>query len=106
MDIVQTNFRLFGKPHRGAGEKIRLGVQYGRRRKDFQFDYTQPWLFDKKLAFSTGLYYRDLLYLSDKYDQTIAGGYMSLRKPLGEYTSLSFKSSLEKYEIDVDSDSE
>ena len=105
MDIVQTNFRLFGKPHRGAGEKIRLGVQYGRRRKDFQFDYTQPWLFDKKLAFSTGLYYRDLLYLSDKYDQTIAGGYMSLRKPLGEYTSLSFKSSLEKYEIDVDSDS-
>ena len=29
MDIVQTNFRLFGKPHRGAGEKIRLGVQYG-----------------------------------------------------------------------------
>ena len=33
MDIVQTNFRLFGKPHRGAGEKIRLGVQYGRRRK-------------------------------------------------------------------------
>jgi len=105
MDIVQTNFRLFGKPHRGAGEKIRLGVQYGRRRKDFQFDYTQPWLFDKKLSMSAGLYYRDLLYLSDKYDQTIAGGYMSLRKPLGEYTSLSFKSSLEKYEIDVDSDS-
>ena len=105
MDIVQTNFRLFGKPHRGGGEKIRLGVSYGSRRKDLQFDYTQPWLFDKKLAFSTGLYYRDLLYLSDKYDQTIAGGYMSLRKPLGEYTSLSFKGSLENYEIDVDDDS-
>ena len=104
MDIVQTNFRLFGKPHRGGGEKIRLGVSYGSRRKDLQFDYTQPWLFDKKLAFSTGLYYRDLLYLSDKYDQTIAGGYMSLRKPLGEYTSLSFKGSLENYEIDVDDD--
>jgi outer membrane protein insertion porin family len=105
MDIVQTNFRLFGKPHVGGGEKIRLGVQYGRRRKDFQFDYTQPWLFDKKLAFGTGLYFRDLLYLSDKYDQTIGGAYMSLRRPLGEYTSLSFKASLENYEIDVDSDS-
>ncbi len=104
MDIVQTNFRLFGKPHRGGGEKIRLGVSYGSRRKDLQFDYTQPWLFDKKLAFGTGLYYRDLLYVSDKYDQTIAGGYMSLRKPLGEYTSLSFKGSLENYEIDVDDD--
>ncbi|MEC9327783.1 MAG: outer membrane protein assembly factor BamA [Verrucomicrobiota bacterium] len=105
MDIVQTNFRLFGKPHAGAGEKIRFGVQYGRRRKDFQFDYTQPWLFDKKLALGTGLYYRDLLYLSYKYDQTIGGGYMSLRKPLGEYTTLSFKTSLENYQIDVDSDS-
>ena len=30
---------------------------------------------------------------------------MSLRKPIGEYTSLSFKASLENYEIDVDSDS-
>jgi len=105
MDIVQTNFRLFGKPHTGAGEKIRLGVQYGRRRKDFQFDYSQPWLFDKKLALGTGLYYRDLLYLSNKYDQTIGGGYLSLRKPLGEYTTLSFKTSLEHYEIDVDSNS-
>lgn len=105
MDIVQTNFRLFGKPHVGGGEKIRLGVQYGRRRKDFQFDYTQPWLFDKRLAFGTGLYFRDLLYLSDKYDQTIGGGYLSLRRPLGEYTSLSFKASLENYEIDVDSNS-
>ena len=105
MDIVQTNFRLFGKPHVGGGEKIRLGVQYGRRRKDFQFDYTQPWLFDKRLALGTGLYFRDLLYLSDKYDQTIGGGYLSLRKPIGEYTSLSFKASLENYEIDVDSDS-
>ena len=104
MDVMQTNFRLFGRPKTGGGEKIRLGLKYGTRRKDFQFDYTQPWLFDKKLALSTGVYYRDLLFLSDKYDQTVMGGYAGLRKPLGEYTSIAFKANLENYEIDVEDD--
>ena len=104
VDVMQTNFRLFGKPKTGGGEKIRLGLKYGTRRKDFQLDYTQPWLFDQKLALSNGVYYRDLLFLSDKYDQTVMGGYGALRKPLGEHTSLAFKASLENYEIDVDDD--
>ena len=104
MDVMQTNFRLFGRPKTGGGEKIRLGLKYGTRRKDFQFDYTQPWLFDKKLAFSSGVYYRDLLFLSDKYDQTVMGGYGGLRKPLGEHTALTFKANLENYEIDVEQD--
>ncbi len=104
VDVVQTNFNLWGKPHTGGGQKIRLGLKYGTKRKDFQLDFTEPWLFDRKLSFSTGLYYRDLLFLSDKYDQTNAGGYLGLGKTLGQYTSISAKLNLEQYDIAVDSD--
>lgn len=104
VDVVQTNFKLWGRPHTGSGQKLRLGLRFGIERKDFQLDFTEPWLFDSKLALSAGLYYRDLLFLSDRYDQTNAGGYVGLRKTLGQYSAISGQVNVERYDIEVDSD--
>jgi outer membrane protein insertion porin family len=111
IDVVQTNFKLWGRPKlfggkgmTGAGQKLRIGIKAGPERKDFQLDFTEPWLFDRKLAFSTGFYYRDLLFLSDYYEQTNGGIYFGLRKSLTQTTSLSTKLNFEGYDISVDSD--
>ena len=87
VDVIQTNFDVKGWPKfTGAGQKFRLSLKYGTERRDFAMDLTEPWLFDKKLALSTGVYYRDIYYNSDLYDERHAGGEVSLRKPLGEHS--------------------
>ncbi|MFT4546375.1 MAG: outer membrane protein insertion porin family [Verrucomicrobiales bacterium] len=87
VDIIQTNFDIKGWPKfTGAGQKFRMSLKYGTRRRDFSVDFTEPWLFDKKLALSTGVFYRDIFYNSDLYDERHAGGEISLRKPLGEHS--------------------
>lgn len=87
VDVIQTNFDIKGWPKfTGAGQKFRMSLKYGTRRRDFAMDFTEPWLFDKKLALSTGVFYRDIFYNSDLYDERHAGGEVSLRKPLGEHS--------------------
>ena len=50
-----------------------MSLKYGTRRRDFAVDFTEPWLFDKKLALSTGVYYRDIFFNSDLYDERHCG---------------------------------
>ena len=63
-----------------------MGLKYGTRRRDFQLSFTEPWFMGQKLAFTTELFYRDLFYLSDVFDQQNIGGSLSWRKPLGEHS--------------------
>ena len=87
VDVVQTNFDIKGWPKfTGAGQKFRLSLKYGTERRDFALDFTEPWLMDRKLSLSTGVYYRDIYYNSDLYDERHAGGEVSLRKPLSEHS--------------------
>ncbi len=86
-EITQTNFDLFDWPQfTGAGQRFRLSVRAGSERKDASISITEPWLFGHRLALTTEAYYRDLLFLSDQYDQTEVGAAISLRKSLGEFT--------------------
>lgn len=87
VDVIQTNFDIKGWPNfTGAGQKFRMSLKYGTERRDFALDFTEPWLFDRKLSLSTGVYYRDIYYNSDYYDERHAGTEISLRKPFGEFT--------------------
>ncbi|MGI9244492.1 MAG: outer membrane protein assembly factor BamA [Verrucomicrobiales bacterium] len=87
VDVIQTNFDIRGWPKfTGAGQKFRLSLKYGTERRDFAIDFTEPWLFDKKLSLSVGGYYRDIYYNSDYYDERHAGTEISLRKPMGEFS--------------------
>jgi outer membrane protein insertion porin family len=79
----EGNFDLFNPPYfRGGGQKLRVGVTIGLRRKDFQITFIEPWFLGKQLAFQTDLYHSELNYLSDVYDITQTGGRVGLTKQL------------------------
>jgi len=106
VDVIQTNFDIKGWPKfTGAGQKFRMSLKYGTRRRDFAFDFTEPWLMDRKLSLTTSLFYRDIFFNSDLYDEQHYGFDVSLRKPLGEHSFGKVGYRLEKVKIhNIDSD--
>ncbi|MBM3831750.1 MAG: outer membrane protein assembly factor BamA [Verrucomicrobia bacterium] len=82
--LREGNFDLFNPPYfRGGGQKFRIHVQMGTRRKDFQISFVEPWFLGRRLAFETDLYHRDLRFYSDLYDIHQTGARLGLRKALG-----------------------
>lgn len=80
----EGNFDLFNPPYfRGGGQKFRINIQMGTRRKDYVLSFIEPWFLGRKLAFGTDLYHRELNYYSDLYDITQTGGRLSLTRTLG-----------------------
>ncbi len=104
VEITQSNFDLFNWPSLvGGGQRFRLSLRGGKERKDFSLSITEPWFMGQRLALTGEAYYRDLLYLSDIYDQTQMGGALSLRKSLGEHIYGTVEYRYERLDIDVDS---
>ncbi len=100
VELTQGNFDIGNWPGlTGGGQKLRVRAQYGVRRRDFVFSFIEPWVFDYQLQFGIDAYYRDAQFLSDVYDQRTIGGALSLRKPIGEFSSLSLAYRLEKIEL-------
>ncbi len=80
----EGNFDLFNPPYfRGGGQKFRINIQMGTRRKDYVLSFIEPWFLGRKLAFGTDLYHRELNFYSDLYDITQTGGRLSLTRTLG-----------------------
>lgn len=80
----EGNFDLFNPPYfRGGGQKFRISLQLGTRRKDMVVEFVEPWFLGRKLAFGTQLYYRELNFYSDIYDIRQIGGRFSLTRTLG-----------------------
>lgn len=101
-EVTQSNFDMFDWPgFTGAGQRFRLSIRGGEQRKDASVSITEPWLFGHRLAFTSELYYKDLLFLSDWYDQTTVGANFSLRKSVGEFTYVVADYRVEQIEIDA-----
>lgn len=91
--LTQTNFDIRNWPHfTGAGQRFNLDVRYGDKRRDFSLSLVEPWFLGQRLSLGGEVFYRDLYYLSDVYDQQNYGGSVNLRKPIGEhaYAELSY----------------
>lgn len=102
-EVTQSNFDLFDPPSfAGGGQRFRFSVRAGSERKDVSVSITEPWFMGHRLAFTAEAYYRDLLFLSDQYDQTNYGVAFSLRKSVGEHTYVVGDYRLEKIEIDAE----
>jgi len=72
--FVQGNFDLFNPPFfTGGGQKFRLQITAGSRRKDYQITFEEPWLFDQKKRLSVDLYHREIQYLSRYFEQQQTG---------------------------------
>lgn len=103
VEVSQTNFDITNWPSlTGAGQRFRVGARVGTRRKDFSIALTEPWFMGKRLALTGEFFYRDLLFLSDYYDQTEIGGAVSLRKPLGEFAYGNLEVKPQNIDLSVD----
>lgn len=91
--LTQTNFDARNWPtFTGGGQRFNLDVRYGDKRRDFSVSLVEPWFLGQRLSLGGELFYRDLYYLSDVYDQQAYGASINLRKPIGEnaYVELSY----------------
>jgi outer membrane protein insertion porin family len=84
-EVTQGNFDLFHPPwFTGGGQKIRLRVQLGTQRQDYEVEFVEPWFLERKLILDVNLFYRDLDFLSinDLYREVDAGLRVSLTRAL------------------------
>jgi len=101
VEITQTNFDIGNWPSlTGGGQRFRAAARIGTERRDLILSITEPWFMGKRLAVGGEIYYRDLFFLSDDYDQSQYGVAFNMRKPVGEHSSLSLEYTLENVEID------
>jgi outer membrane protein insertion porin family len=85
-EISQGNFDLFHPPYfTGGGQKIKLRVQLGTQRQDYELSFTEPWFLGRKLSLGVDLFRHQLNFESpnDIYDETRTGGRVSLTRALG-----------------------
>ncbi len=85
-EITQGNFDLFNPPtFTGGGQKIRLRVQLGTQRQDYEVSFVEPWFLGRKLSLGVDLYHRELDFQSvnNLYSEQHTGGRISLTRALG-----------------------
>jgi outer membrane protein insertion porin family len=85
VEMTQGNFDLFHPPNfTGAGQKLRLKVQLGLQRRDYELSFVEPWFLNRKLALGVDLYRHQLDYESPNnlYDETRTGTRLSLTRAL------------------------
>ena len=84
-EVTQGNFDLFHPPtFTGGGQRLRLFVQLGTQRQDYELSFIEPWFLNRKLALGVDLYRHQLYFESpnDIYDETQTGMHLSLTRAL------------------------
>lgn len=100
IELSQGNFDLGDPPaFSGGGEKLQLRLQLGTSRRDAELNYTKPWVFDRRMTFTTSLFQNDRRFLSDDYDQRNTGISFGLRKSLTTNWRGGITYSLENIEV-------
>ena len=103
-EVTQSNFDLFDPwKFSGGGQRFRFSARAGSERQDYSISLTEPWAFGRPIALTTEAYYRDLLFVSDQYDQTDMGAAIALRKSVGEFTYASVEFRGENIEVTPES---
>lgn len=96
VDITQNNFDIADFPYfTGAGQKLKLRAELGNKRRDFIASFTEPFLFDQRLAFGVDGFSKRREFLSKDYDEKRDGFDLRLGKPLGEFIRADVKYTLE-----------
>ncbi len=99
-EITQSNFDLMNWPNfTGGGQKFRMRIQYGTRRKDVTISLTEPYFLDLKLAVGGEIFYREAQFVSDVYEERRYGIDLNARKALNQFTFVRFGYRLEQIGI-------
>lgn len=106
LTLEQSNFDLFNPWNfTGGGQRFSMSIRLGSERSEASVSLVEPWFLDQQLSLGTELFYKQSTYFSDYYEQTNAGGAVSLRKPLGAKSSIKGEYRLENVKIDSEVDS-
>ncbi len=90
VELTQGNFDITNWPSlTGGGQKFRIRLQGGTERRDVEIGFTEPWLFDRPIAFSYNTFYHEANYLSSVYDERSYGFALDLRKGLTPFLYVS-----------------
>jgi outer membrane protein insertion porin family len=49
---------------RGAGQELRVNIEYGKEHQDFSLSFTEPWAFDRPISLMGSIFYRNNSYYS------------------------------------------
>ena len=83
---AEENFDIlrWRQPHplQGGGQKFRVRAALGARRDNYTLDFEEPWMFGRKLRFTSSLYASEYEYFSDYYDVSQAGLRLGLERTL------------------------
>ena len=93
IDFTQGN--LFGK-----GQYMKLKGEFGSKSSLYEVSFRDPWLFDKPISFSTGIYKTSREYIN--YKKEAFGCYAGVGKSLTEYWSANLSYKFEKATISLD----
>ena len=86
-EITQGNFDIMRWPYfTGGGQKFRVRLQYGTRRKDFVIALTEPYFLDYKVSLGGEIFFRDASFVSDVYDERRYGFALTARKAITDFT--------------------
>jgi outer membrane protein insertion porin family len=103
VNLEQTNFDITNPWNfTGGGQRFAMQMRLGSERRDFKISLTEPWFLGKRLALGGELYYRDLAFLNDNYEQGNVGGAVFLRKPMGRKGYVKAEYRIENIDVDVD----
>lgn len=98
--VTQTNFDITDwSDFRGGGQRFNANIRVGNLRRDLSVSWTEPWLFGRELSLTVEMFYRNMFYLSNRYDQTNVGASASLRRRTGEHSYIEGTLTLQQVEI-------
>ncbi|WP_298689116.1 outer membrane protein assembly factor BamA [uncultured Sphingomonas sp.] len=105
LSIEQNNFR-------GKGQTVRASADWSLYSKSVSTGFTEPYLFDKNVAFGFDIFRRDyrsydITSTNDRnttYNQTTTGFQMRFGIPLTEYWSLATRYGLSQDKVSLDKD--
>ena len=87
-EITQGNFDITRWPYlTGGGQKFRMRVQYGTKRKDFIIALTEPYFLDREISLGGEVFYREASFTSSVYDEKRYGFDLTARKRFGQFVS-------------------
>ena len=82
----------------GRGESATFSVLAGRRARNYQVAFTEPFLFDRPITAGIDLFNRELIYLY-AYTQASAGGNVVVGFPVADFSRMFMSYSLQQVRV-------
>lgn len=101
LELSQGNFDLFNWPSfTGDAQKLKFRTEFGQYKKEFLIDFTEPWLFEKRLLFGLQLFTTSRSYSTSDYTEDKQGFLLRLAKPVFKYTRAEVNYSFQTVEVE------